>query len=741
MQSSGDDNLGRGLIGKALRVSVAIVLAMMVVAPPAGAQVLSRAIPWDAHIESMINGPDCLNFPALTFLWRECQPADYAQWLQGIRAWRSGRRVRVGLDESRYESLRLKWAQSSFVEDQVLVQDRYLFDPATGHYTVDRLLDDLKRRYGGVDAVLVWPTYPNMGIDARNQLDMLRSMPGGLKGVRGMVADFHRRGVRVLFPFMLWDAGTREPNAPWPQVLTREMADIGADGMNGDTQSGVPLTFSLAAEQIGHPLAFEPELPFADEELGWDVLSWGYYSFGPVPKVDRYRWLEPRHMVNVSDRWARSKTDDLQYAFFNGEGWESWENVWGIWNGITPRDAEAMRRVATIERGVAPFLISPDWQPFYPTEHVGVYASAWPRDGDTVWTIVNRSGYEVEGRQFSAPAHPGLRWFDLYHGRELHPRIENGNAILSFPIEANGYGAVMATHGSPNAHIAALLATMKRMTSKPLSSFDSNWKPLLQAMTPVAPTRAYAHAPGGMVEIPSAEFDFKVSGTEIEGGNEVGVDVQYPWDPDPRRFHDHLIKVRHFFIDRTPVTNSEFKSFINAAHYRPKDDMNFLKDWRDGTYREGWADRPVTWVSVGDARAYCAWSGKRLPNEWEWQYAAQGTDGRLYPWGNTWRSDAVPDVDKGHELLPPAPVDAYPQGASPFGVLDLVGNVWQWTNEFVDEHTDAAILRGGSAYQPQGSFWYFPQAYRNDRHSKLLLMAPGYDRSGMIGFRCAADAQ
>ena len=67
-------------------------------------------------------------------------------------------------------------------------------------YTVDRYLDDLEKRYGGIDAVLIWPTYPNMGIDNRNQHDMIRSMPGGVAGVRQMIADFHRRGVRVLFP-------------------------------------------------------------------------------------------------------------------------------------------------------------------------------------------------------------------------------------------------------------------------------------------------------------------------------------------------------------------------------------------------------------------------------------------------------------------------------------------------------------------------------------------------------------
>ena len=213
-----------------------------------------------------------------------------------------------------------------------MVQDRYLYDPVAAKYTVDRYLDDLKRRYGGIDAVLIWPTYPNMGIDDRNQLDMIMSMPGGLAGVKQMVADFHRRGVRVLFPMMMWDQGTRDPGKPWPQAIAELMKQIDADGINGDTQDGVPRVFSEAAEKIGHPLAFEPEGSPSDEALAWNVLTWGQYGgqFNFVPGVDRFRWLETRHMVNISDRWARNKTDDLQYAFFNGEGWESWENIWGI---------------------------------------------------------------------------------------------------------------------------------------------------------------------------------------------------------------------------------------------------------------------------------------------------------------------------------------------------------------------------------------------------------------------------
>jgi formylglycine-generating enzyme required for sulfatase activity len=87
----------------------------------------------------------------------------------------------------------------------------------------------------------------------------------------------------------------------------------------------------------------------------------------------------------------------------------------------------------------------------------------------------------------------------------------------------------------------------------------------------------------------------------------------------------------------------------------------------------------------------------------------------------------------------PDAISSHPLGASPFGVQDLVGNVWQWTDEYHDDRTRAAIVRGGSSYRPQGSRWYFPQAYRLDEHGKYLLMAPGLDRSGAIGFRLVKD--
>ena len=101
---------------------------------------------------------------------------------------------------------------------------------------------------------------------------------------------------------------------------------------------------------------------------------------------------------------------------------------------------------------------------------------------------------------------------------------------------------------------------------------------------------------------------------------------------------------------------------------------------------------------------------------------------------------AMPGPDRGRQMQPASDVDAHPRGASSFGVMDLIGNVWQWTDEYRDEHTRYAILRGGSHYQPQGSKWYFPQGYELSQHGKYLLMAPSLDRSGTVGFRCVQDA-
>ena len=667
--------------------------------------------------------------------------AAFDAWLADIQNWRAEHLARIGYDGSQYDRPELKWTQSSFIQPQMMAQDRYFYDPQLGEYTVERYLSDLKKRYGGIDSVLIWPTYPNLGIDSRNQFDLIRDMPGGTERLRAMVQAFRRNGVRVLWPYNPWDRGTHPEGAPDWETIAKLAVATGSDGINGDTMSEVPPVFRTASDQAGHPIALEPEdgdSGESDPAVAWNNLTWGYWKYPFEPMISKNKWIEPRHMVNVCNRWARDKTDDLQYAFINGVGYVSWENIWGIWNQIDDRDAEALRRIATIERAMAAVLVSRGWMPHTPVLQFGAFASKFTGEGRTFWTFVNRNEYALAGRQIRVASEPGWHYYDLWHGTELQPEITGTKATLSFEMEPHGYGAILATAGLSSGE-KQLLKEMRDISARPLTSFSHEWHFLPQQIVDIAATKPASAPPDGMATIPEGDFTFAVSGIEIEGGNWIGLDVQMPWEDAPRRDHLHKMHLKSFYLDRTPVTNAEFKKFLDASHYHPKDDHNFLRDWQDGTSQKGWAGKPVTWVSLEDARAYAAWAGKRLPHEWEWQYAAQGTDERLYPWGNEWDASAVPPPDNARVLIPPRDVGTYPKGASPFGVLDMVGTVWQWTDEYVDDHTRAAILRGGSYFQPQGSLWYFPQAYKLYEHGKYLLMAPSIDRSGTVGFRCAVD--
>jgi len=211
-------------------------------------------------------------------------PGAFSSWLSEIQHWRQERLIRIGYNGSEYDRPELKWTQSSFVQPQMMIEDRYFYDPVVHKYTVDRYLDDLEKRYGGIDSVLVWHTYPNIGLDDRNQNDLLRDMPGGVPGVKQMIADFHRRGVRVLFPIMLWDQGTHDIGAPDWEATAKLFAEIGADGINGDTLRGVPRVYRTASDRVGHPLALEPETGLdSDEMLMWNNLTWGYWRYSSAP--------------------------------------------------------------------------------------------------------------------------------------------------------------------------------------------------------------------------------------------------------------------------------------------------------------------------------------------------------------------------------------------------------------------------------------------------------------------------
>ena len=145
----------------------------------------------------------------------------------------------------------------------------------------------------------------------------------------------------------------------------------------------------------------------------------------------------------------------------------------------------------------------------------------------------------------------------------------------------------------------------------------------------------------------------------------------------------------------------------------------------------GWKDdHPIVNVNWDDAQAYCAWAGVKLPTEQQWEKAARGTEGRKYPWGNEWDATKCANATNHYtsHTEGTAPVGSYPQGASPYGVLDMAGNVCQWCEDNYDTTTDRRVIRGGSWS------WRNTDYFRASNRLNLLPKGTGID----YGFRCAA---
>ena len=135
-------------------------------------------------------------------------PQQWQSWIQKITAQRTKDLQSVQYNGSIYSVPELDWTQSSFIQPQMHGYDAYFYDVGTHSYTLDKWIEDLDTRYGGIDAFLFWVTYTNIGADDRNQFDLMRAVPGGVAALREMVDHMHSKyDIKVLFPYNPWDQG------------------------------------------------------------------------------------------------------------------------------------------------------------------------------------------------------------------------------------------------------------------------------------------------------------------------------------------------------------------------------------------------------------------------------------------------------------------------------------------------------------------------------------------------------
>jgi len=683
--------------------------------------------------DDLMNDNDIIPAPDDPALWEE--------WRTALQSWRKRKQSQLKYDGTSYLSDPFRWVSSDFSCCFIMICDSDFYDNPTNAYRINDLIKRGKDEYGGYDSVVLWQAYPRIGLDDRNQFDFYREMPHGLPGIKEVTEQFHKAGIKVFIDYNPWDKGTRREGKTDIELLIGLLRSIDADGIFLDTMKDAP-GFREKLDSVKEGIVLEGEIALPLEHIQTHHMSWAqWFSDSKVPGVYRNKWFERRHMQHAIDRWNSDKTPQLQTAWMNGSGMLIWENVFGQWLGWCERDKSIYRAMYSIQHQFSSLFSADGWKPLSEESYVsGVYISSWTGEDITLRTLVNRNDSIAEGLLFKFKAGEEMKFFDLISGEQLIEEIENDMVSVRGRIEKKGIGCFLEIRASKiDSQFNTFLAGQKRLL---LHSSDNTSIPFKNILVTSSKDHAEQKTiPKDMVQVPGISAKLTVEYNFREPGGYGNIQDHLILS-EKHKLHsicniERKAEINKFAIDITPVTNRQFMEFINDSGYSPRIKENFLKHWVNGKIPSGKENHPVVYIDPYDARAYAKWAGKRLTTEEEWQFAAQGFKALEYPWGNAMEPGRCNQNLTGETTS----VYAFPNGASPFGCLDMCGNTWELTaNEYSDGRTRFAMLKGGSCYKAEGSEWYFnggPQ--KNNFIAKMLLIWPGLDRCATVGFRCAID--
>ncbi|MCE5174921.1 MAG: SUMF1/EgtB/PvdO family nonheme iron enzyme [Bacteroidales bacterium] len=749
-------------------------------------------------------------FPGGTVVYNFWIDQYQGEWQNGLRLMFQDRLlydIPVGtFDNSLLQREDLKWFRSCYAVNLMMTWDKHFYDYKDSSFHVKEHLDKMKKLIGGYDVYSIWPTWPALGMDQRNQWDMFRDLPGGYKKLREISDLCHQMGSHFFVCYNPWDESTRSDEGHFDGMTNiTKIANI--DGFVLDTKGSSSAELQNAAD------AARPGVIMYSEGMAVPRDMQGIPSgrvhnalyFSPVLNLNKL--IKPDFAIfRVAEEAREPIRREFNLSFFNGYGTE----INNFPAGKFEWADEQMRywgKLLLIQRENSENFLQFSFQPLVPTLVDSIYVNKWPSKTKTVYTVLNLHPSGFNGNLFQVEKKDSCHFMDLFMHEEVPVNIVDGksfaqvklDAFNSFDLGTNNESSVSAIvqfpdilsvklkgdklsfssekgdkikiwAGEPSYENTPLEYEIQTQSIQLLEKFpNKEGKFVIQAfegkellderVIHIIPgtarlisnkeiTEKAKKAPQGMVAIPAGIFSC--------GSYRIGDSfISYPENLTAK---GEKVSMKKYYMDKYPVTNIEFKAFLDATGYQPNDTTNFLKHWKNHQIPQGQGRYPVIYVTLEDAKAYAKWAGKRIPTEMEWQYAAQTDQGNEWPWiqktpvkreeefiTNTlsvWKLKGIDEnrCNLGNGLL--YPVGKYPKGRNPYGLYDLVGCVWQLTSDVYDNTTYRYIMvKGGSYFLPTSSFWYVQGGPRELNFRQYLLrVSPSFERKSTVGFRCVKDA-
>ena len=684
-------------------------------------------------------------------------------------------------DNSLFEREDLAWIKESYLIILQMAWDREFYDRLTGKYTYAETIKKGKELFGNIDVFGIWPTWPRLGLDQRNQWDLYRDLPGGTEQLKSFVRMSRQANTRFFIAYNPWDNSTRKEDHY--KGMAQLIAETEADGVVLDTRGSSSYELQAAADSVRKGVVMYSEGMAITKDMPGIISGRVHNAIYYSPELNLNKLIKPDFSIfRVCDVGEDIIHREIAIAFFNGYGTELNMFRPGGRDDNYSNDLDYLAHTTFILRQNNDAFLDNDWTPLIETTLDNVFVNRWRSGDKTVYTVLNMKPEGVNGKLFKVENAAGKHFVSLWNHEIISPIIEKETAFISanaigwqlsfsgsrregsvdciaelpdlirseligdsIKISHTGNGRLFIWKGNPSyqtqfkefkifkdttirvkdifgfyeGKIVLQLIENKKLKDENVLTLKGG-RPWI--ISNVIPTKKSASIPPEMVLVPGTRFSFRVSTNEDF--------MPYP------QVNDDTVKIDSFLIDKYPVTNAQYYKFLINSGYRPTDTSGYLRHWQSGMFRQGQDKYPVVYVSYEDIMAYTKWAEKRLPTQAEWQLAAQGTDKRKWPWGNVFRGTYCNNSSDR-----PTPVDAFSKGQSPYGAIDMVGNVWQMTNDMYFNGTNYfMIIRGGSYYKPESSWWYIqggPQSL--DKTQILLMVSPGFDRSSTVGFRCVKD--